>query len=93
MIVDYKIIGLISDAPSSNRTAYEKKQVRCTVLSPGCNQGMGSDAPSSLQTLVCPMPVTWSAEPGWDTAWTVASNAAKLSLSKTPRLAASNAAG
>ncbi|EEY54047.1 uncharacterized protein PITG_07750 [Phytophthora infestans T30-4] len=50
-----------------------------------------ADASSSLQIPECLMPVTCPAKPGWDTAWTVASNA-KLSLSKTPRLAASNAA-
>ncbi|KAG3124559.1 hypothetical protein PC129_g24916, partial [Phytophthora cactorum] len=64
-------------ALTSERTAYVEKQVRCTVLSPGDNQGNESDAPSSLQTPECSVPAMLPAEPGQDTAWTVASNAAK----------------
>ncbi|KAG3212068.1 hypothetical protein PC129_g16969 [Phytophthora cactorum] len=89
------------DALTSERTAYVEKQVRCTVLSPGDNQGNESNAPSSLQTPECSVPVSLPAEPGQDAAWTVASNAAKAqpeqdtasccqqrcrrSLDKTPR--------
>ncbi|KAG2770295.1 hypothetical protein PC129_g15787 [Phytophthora cactorum] len=65
------------DALTSERTAYVEEQVRCTVLSPGDNQGNELDAPSSLQTPECSVPVILPAEPGQDTAWTVASNAAK----------------
>ncbi|KAG3139847.1 hypothetical protein PI126_g16277 [Phytophthora idaei] len=65
------------DALTSERTAYVEEQVRCTVLSPGDNQGNEPDAPSSLQTPECSVPVILPAEPGQDTAWTVASNAVK----------------
>ncbi|KAG3101615.1 hypothetical protein PI125_g14429 [Phytophthora idaei] len=56
---------------------YCQEQVRCTVLSPGDNQGNESDAPSPLQTPECSVPAMLPAEPRQDTTWTVASNAAR----------------
>ncbi|KAG3145779.1 hypothetical protein PI126_g13608 [Phytophthora idaei] len=65
------------DALMSERTVYVEEQVRCTVLSPGDNQGNESDAPSPLQTPECSVPAMLPAEPRQDTTWTVASNAAR----------------
>ncbi|KAG2805615.1 hypothetical protein PC116_g22203 [Phytophthora cactorum] len=70
-------MGLMRHIKYTDTKGAAEEQVRCTVLSPGDNQGNELDAPSSLQTPECSVPVILPAEPGQDTAWTVASNAAK----------------